>query len=486
MIYTLHIVNILNIILAFVFQVIFVKKLGATFKTDAYYLSMTILQFVNFTVVGFITDLYIRIYNDIKVKDEEQAKTFSNAVFTLVLILGLVLSLTVFTLAPLIVKVFAAGFSADQVAFTTSFLRILSLSILFTFLITVINSTLNASFYILITYLTNLITPLFNILAILFLVDKFGIISLIYAFVAASAITFIVLIIYLINKSGVSVVNPFVNKDVRRLLKQNIPLRIGILVYLIRSPATTNIISYFPPGYITLYNYAERIILVLHDISNSIILQILYVKSCKLLSKGDIPGLKSLMTATVRVNNLFFILLTLPVIVFFVDVFRFLFSDKLSVDQIKVVFFLFVALLPFYLLMTIELPFTYITMAMKKGVMLLKTAIVFTLIYIVLILSGIKYLGIYAIPAGLLVAQIFNSAMYIKFVNDQLKILDKQIITTIFVFILLLSGLILTNAYLKLLFDWAIYLNIIWAALILMMVLKYRIFGFAHIKEQIQ
>ena len=70
MIYTLHIVNILNIILAFVFQVIFVKKLGATFKTDAYYLSMTILQFVNFTVVGFITDLYIRIYNDIKVKDE--------------------------------------------------------------------------------------------------------------------------------------------------------------------------------------------------------------------------------------------------------------------------------------------------------------------------------------------------------------------------------------------------------------------------------
>lgn len=486
MIFSLYLLNILNVFLAFIFQILFVKILGASNETDSYFLAMTIIQFINFSFVGFITDLYVQIYNDIKVKSVEDAVSFSNAVFTLVLIAGLAFTVVIYLLAPVITKIFATGFTTEKAIFTTHLVQILSVSILFTFLITMINSTLNANLYIFITYLTNLFIPLINIVSIIFLVKIYGIQAIVVSYVVANFLIFVTLISYQYIKHGIKLSNPFKNRYIPGLLKQNIPLRMGILIYVLRGPITTNIISYFPSGYLTLYNYAEKIILVLHDITNSIILNVLHVKSCTHISNNDIPSLRKLLLSAIRINTLLFVITVTPVFIFFEDAFRFLFSLSITPDQIKIIFNIFTIILPFYLLMTIELPFTYITLAMKKGVVLLKASLVFVVSYIIFVLLGLNVLHIYVVPVAMFLAQIYNAYIYIKYIHKNLDIIDNQVIITIIFFFMYISALITINRFFVNSIPTAFIYNVIPVIMLIGFIYRYNAFSLEFIKEEIK
>jgi len=99
MISLLNILNFINVFLYLIFQVFLVRIFGATFQTDIYYLSIVIVQFIT-VFYWILIDLYIPVYNDIKVRSEEEAKRFTGAVFTLMLIVGMFLCVTVFSTAP--------------------------------------------------------------------------------------------------------------------------------------------------------------------------------------------------------------------------------------------------------------------------------------------------------------------------------------------------------------------------------------------------
>ena len=88
MISILNILNFVSIFLSVIFQILLIRSFGATLQTDAYYLTIGITQFVNVTIVGFATDLFIPVYNDLKTKGEEESLKFTGAVFLFILIIG--------------------------------------------------------------------------------------------------------------------------------------------------------------------------------------------------------------------------------------------------------------------------------------------------------------------------------------------------------------------------------------------------------------
>ena len=323
-----------------------------------------------------------------------------------------------------------------------------------------------------VVYSTALITPSFNLLALILFGKQYGIEPVIFAMISGSASTFVVLFSYLKRKIELKVSNPFANQDVLYLLKQNVPMRAGHLVNRLKGPITTNALSYFPVGYITLFSYADKILNIILKITNSPILNLLYVKSSNLLAMKNPAEIKSILTSTIKSNMLLFLSVLLPTVILFKKAFGMLFINKLSADEINSMYYLFLALIPYYITLSLELPFTNVTIAMKECLRILKIGILSLILYTAWLLAGIKPLGIYAIPVAMLGAQWYNTTAYIKFVKGFLGVFDTELVKTFSLIAGLGISLVLLNLMLNEDFLLQLSLNVLMAGLWLLLVGK--------------
>ena len=166
MIFFLNAINLVTVLVGFIVQVLIVRFFGASDTTDIYYLILAITTFITGLSTGFLTDLFIPIYHDAKNRGREYATRLTGGVLTLSLLSGLFLTVVVYVVAPTFISIFASGFHTTKFDESVRMLRIVSFSIVFTSMTMILNSTLNANSFLLITYLTNLITPVFNVLAL--------------------------------------------------------------------------------------------------------------------------------------------------------------------------------------------------------------------------------------------------------------------------------------------------------------------------------
>lgn len=460
MISLLSILNLFSVLISFAFQILLVRIFGAALETDVYYLSLAVVQFINMVFTGFLIDLYIPVYNDVKVKSEERAKKFTGATFLLMLISGSIIAILVSIFAPAIVKVFATGFTPEKLDFSAKMVRLLSVTIIFVSLNSLCNATLTANLYMSVTYLANLLIPLFNLIALLLFAKTHGIMSIIYSLIMAYSVNFIIVFTFLRRKIGIEYSNFFSHKDLRNLIKQNIPTRAGNVIYLLKNPLTSNILSHFPTGSITLYTYADRVLSILYNIPITPVVQILYSKASTLISRDRLDELKDILLITIRSNSVFLIVMILSATLLFNPIFGILFAQKVSPEQLKTMFIIFLTLIPFYILFSLESPFVYITLSLKSGWKIFQVALVFIIVYGLLLLAGIKYLDIYAIPFALFLSQFYNTVSYARFVNSRLKIVTREIIKTIVRLTIIIIPLIVMNVLLKDNILYSIYFNL--------------------------
>jgi len=489
MIALLSFLNLISILLSLTFQILLIRVFGAHIETDVYYLSIAIVQFITLTLSGFIMDLYIPIYNEIKAKDKIKADEFVGGVFIVMFIISFIIAFFVFIFSSLFVKLFATGFSPKKVFFTASLLKILSLYIVLYFLNLILNSTLQANMYMRIPYFTQIFAPLFNILALLLFSQTYGIKAIIYAMPLSSGLIFFILLIYFLKKIPFKLVNPIhLKKDMTRLLAHNLPIRAGTIIWNTQTLITTNILSYFPTGYLTLFNYSNRILNILWGITNSPPLQVMYIKVSKYLPENNIKEIKDVLLSTLKTNTLIFIIPIFLLCLIFKPFFVFLFSPKVSFSQINTMYYLFLSLIPYYFIISFERPFVGITVSMKKGVKVLQVAIVFIILYSLSLLSFLKYLNIYAIPISLFIAQIYNTFSYTFFVNQKLHIVDREIIKNILYFSVFAIFLIALNAFFENIFFLKLTLNFILIILFVLLMKKdiLDVFDFIFRKREVK
>jgi O-antigen/teichoic acid export membrane protein len=116
----------------------------------------------------------------------------------------------------------------------------------------------------------------------------------------------------------------------------------------------------------------------------------------------------------------------MPTIIVFKKIFGSVFLSKLSSVEINIMYSLFLCLIPFYLTLSLELPFTNITIALKKGFKIIKINAVSLILFTIFLLLGIESLKIYIIPIAMSCAQLYNTFVYAKFVNNQLHFFDRD------------------------------------------------------------
>jgi len=477
MIIFLNILNAFSLFLSVAFQILLIRYFGTSLKTDVYYLSIGITQFINSLFMGFLMDLYIPVYNDVKAKKTEESQKFTGAVFILMSIIGFFVSLVVFIFTPYIVKIFASGFTFDKISLSSRFLRILCIFIIFNSLTGVLNSTLQANMFIYITYFPNIISSLFNLGALLIFSKKYGIESIIYAIIFSSIINFFILFHYLKRKIGWKFSNPFNNNKILDLIKINIPMRTGNFVYQLQGPITSNILSYFPTGYITLFNYSLQTLNLLFRIINHPVFQVLFVKVSNFISTNKVKELKDFVFLTANTVVILFTIVIWPTLLLYKNIISFLFIPRVSKEQISIMYFLFLTSIPFYWTLSFEVPFTNITMGMKKGFKILQINVIFIILYSFFIICGIKFFNIYTIPIAMFCAQLYNTISYVNFVNKNFNIIDSKILKTITKSSIFLALLIFFNVIFRNHFLYTIYCNFFLIILVIIFMRKEISFG---------
>jgi peptidoglycan biosynthesis protein MviN/MurJ (putative lipid II flippase) len=427
MVSLLNLLVVMRVLLSLTFQVLILRIFGAGFQTDTYYLSLTAVEFLNALILGFILDFYIPIYNDVKARDLEGAKKFFGSVLLLGGCMEIIIALVLFIASKEVVKIFATGFTEEKIQMSSHLFRIYVFSIPFSGINAILNATLNANFFMFITYLTALFPPLFNIISVFFFAKKVGIEAIVYSYVISFIFNFLILFFYSSKKLEWKFQNPFKNKEVLNLLKQGIPTRIAAVLYNFKEPITTNALSFFPTGYLTIYKYALRIIAIIFEITNSPILNIFYVKASQLVSENKIDELKQTLLSTMGTNTFLFIFSLIPFVIAFDKIFGLLFGAKVSPDQLTLMFRLFLLLALFYLVLSYEMFFMYITYALKSGLKILWINTTFIIFFSFLLFIGRNHLGIYILPVALFLSQSSNAVQYITHVNKKLSIIDYKI-----------------------------------------------------------
>ncbi len=424
MIFFLNAINLVTVLVGFVVQILIVRFFGASDSTDIYYLILAITTFTTGLSTGFLTDLFIPIYHDAKNRGREYATRLTGGVLTLSLLSGLLLTLIIYTFAPAIISAFASGFHMAKFDEAVRMLRIVSLSIVFTSMTMILNSTLNANSFLLLTYLTNLILPIFNLIALFVFGGHLGVASLMYATVYASMLTFVIVFAYCKLKVGARFANPLGQKDLSYLLLKNIPVRGANIIHMLRGPLTTTVLSYFPSGFLTLYSYADKIITVLLGTTNSPLAQIFYIKSSESASRRKFGDIKGLLLKTVRSSVILFVGTVFATVLVFQNLFGVLFAGKVPPGGVATMFLLFLSLFPFYYasLLTTELGMS--AMAIKKGRFLFYASITFIAVFGISLLPLVHLVSYYALPIGLAAGQVTAFVVYVVLLNRYQPIVD--------------------------------------------------------------
>jgi len=446
MIPLLSIFNLLSIIFSMLFQILFVQFFGIHLQTDIYYLLISVIQFFHNTFFGFIMELYIPIYSEIKVKNGKEASEFFGAIFLLMLFLSTLLCLFLFFFSSFIIKFFAIGFSKEKILFASPILKILCISLIFNSLNFVIDSTLQANFYFIIPFLLKVFPPFWNILFLLLFSHVYGLKGVIFGIVFSSLFNFVFSFIYCLKKIHINFVSPFSKiKYIKELIKYNFPIRIAAMIWELTTPINMNILSFFPSGYITLYNWSRKIGDIIFGVIVVPSFNIFYAKASKYLPEKKIEELKKLLNLTIRTNIFLLITSMLFILLVFKKVFILIFYPKVSISQIEIMYYLFLAIFPHAIITAFEKPYVYIAYVMKESLKVLQIAIVFLILYSLLIIDSINYLKIYSLPFSLFFSQIYNTFSYFFYINGKLKVFNDEMKNDILKFALFIILLILFN-----------------------------------------
>jgi len=406
-----NVISAAQIALAATFQVLLARKFGASLLTDAYLASVLLINFLS-TMASALAETFTQYYHEIKANSPADAVRFYQAVLNVSLAIGLITSAGAVVFAAPLVALLAPGFAGDRLAALRSVFSVLALGLVGTAAVRVNATLLRAELRFLPMYLLGLLTPGLNVLAILVCGPDRGIRVIAAAGVASTMIGLAVQQLYIKHVLGISWVPVLWHARLAGLVGNSLLLRLGHQIWDFKDVATTNILSALPGGTVTLYLYGARIISMAFSLASSASREMFLSFTSELAARRDFGTMETLTRRSFVVFTGMLVAVLLVLAVTLPDLLAYLVGARLSAPERGVIYGVFLASIPFYLLLSFEAPWVTIAIAMRQGgrVALVGTAFI-------AIFSGVAIwlrptLGVYAIPPALAIGQIHSFAWY--------------------------------------------------------------------------
>ena len=302
----------------FIRDALIASKFGATLYTDIYIFSsdFTLLAF-NVISTGLYT-AFIPMLSDLKYdSDKKVISRFINNVMSIMIVVSILLCIVSAFFSEQFILTFASGFTSSESIFRLSIevMRIMSLSVIFIAIQSVLTGILQFSGKFVVNSLVLIVSYIVLIIYLIGFADKFGLLG--YAVVTIIGYALQALICYVSFKSlGIKYRFVIDLKDcnMRKMFILMIPTVISATLAQISILINRSFGSYVGEGVISALNFANKITNLPYTILVTSIITIIYPKLSKLVSKNDKEGFNKLLTSTM---SIFFILI-LPISIFLV------------------------------------------------------------------------------------------------------------------------------------------------------------------------
>lgn len=406
-----NVISAAQIALAVIFQVLLARKFGASLLTDAYLASALLITFLS-TMASALAETFTQYYHEIKGESPPEAVRFYQAVLNVSLAIGLLASAGAVVFAGPLVALLAPGFSGDGLAALRSVFSVLALGLVGSAALRVNATLLRAELRFAPMYLLGLLTPGLNVLAILVCDAQHGIRLIAVAGVTSTMIGLAVQQLYIKRVLGIPWAPVLWHDRLVGLVGNSLLLRLGHQIWDFKDVIATNVLSVLPGGTVTLYLYGARIINMAFSLASSASREVFMSLISELAARRDFEGMRTLARRSLVVftGTLLAVLLVLAVTL--PALLDYLVGARLSAQEREVIYRVFLASIPFYVLLSIEAPWVTIAIALKQGgrVALIGTAFIAIFWGVALVLR--PTLGVYVIPPALAIGQLHSYVWY--------------------------------------------------------------------------
>jgi peptidoglycan biosynthesis protein MviN/MurJ (putative lipid II flippase) len=404
--------NGVQVLLGLIFQVQFARTFGTSPYADVYFVAIAIVTFC-LTLGSFFTEMFMQYYNDIKVADSKNAARFYQAVFNSSAVVGFAIFISVLMTFNGVCKLFAPGFDSNRIELLKMFFSVLGVNIVLAGLVSLNSALLFAEMKFMLPYLLGLLTPALNIVSIMMYSGAYGLKAIAMSTLLAGVIITAIQHTYILKMLNISFAPAFWHPDLKKLIRSSFSMRLGHQMWSLKDVVITNVLSRFSVGTVSTYYYAYKVISVLYTITNSPILRIFSAKIARYVSLKDFSSIRRTLKKTFIVNTGLFIVILIPFIFLLPKMLTLLFGSKFSAENIKLIHFIFIALIPFHLIQSVEVLFSNIVIALKQSLKVITINAAFLSIFGVSLLLLVRINGVYAIPISLAIAQLFNLTLYV-------------------------------------------------------------------------
>lgn len=240
----------------FIKQVFVASTFGATIETDLINLSQEFVANIEYVLANTIATAFVSVYILAKTNSKEDGdRLFSDALKLVVAAIGIIV-IAIFMVSPAIAKIIAPTYDAKLSSELTFYLRLYAPALLLYIVTSLLGGVLNSNEKFVGPQLSGFFQSVIIIGAVYFLIDKFGINSLVIGFWGYVIWNCIFLLVLSRKYTCIKWGNPLDNKYVITLLKMMGPLLIGYSMIFINQQVDKIIVSGMVAGTVTALTYA--------------------------------------------------------------------------------------------------------------------------------------------------------------------------------------------------------------------------------------
>jgi putative peptidoglycan lipid II flippase len=406
-----NVINGVQVALAVTFQILLLRSFGASSLTDAYFISLAFVSFVS-TLASAMAEMLMQYYHELKLASPREAVRLYQAILNVTVVLGLVSTLLIPLFASPLVALLAPGFDTEARHTMTVVLAILGLGVTASAAMRVSATLLRAEMRFLPTYLLGLIPPGLNVATILVCGAVYGIAVVAAAIVVSTTVAFGIQQVVIVRRLGIGWAPGVWHPRLGELIRDSLVLRLGHQIWDLKDLVATNVLSVLPGGTVTLYVYGARIIAMVYALTSAASLEMLLSHVSSLAARRDFSAMRPFLWRNLVVFTSVFVAGVAAVAALLPELLRLVVGARLSAPERSMIHGVFLALIPFYVIVSLESSWVTLAIVMKQALRVALIGAAFIAIFWTLAHALRQDLGVYAVPAALAVAQLDNLAWY--------------------------------------------------------------------------
>ena len=263
----LFVLSLVNKGLGFIKSMTIASVFGATIQTDAYYVAEGLMQNALIPISEAVAVSFLPIYITIKEKNKEEAHKFTSRTITDIFLLALVLSGILYVVAPVLLKLMLPSYTADQVAMSVYYFRILIWGMCFYMSNQLLQSLLNAEKQYGFSSFTAMMNNLILTAAVLLMGHKFGLSAMAMAVPFSYIAQYLFLQIRSRDYGRLTIRYGWRDSRIWKLCLQAAPIFFGNAICELNQLVDKSLLSGMETGSVTAVSYAS----VLYQFASNLI-----------------------------------------------------------------------------------------------------------------------------------------------------------------------------------------------------------------------